>query len=259
MTLQEVHILLEERYSKYATKHFLKDDPISIPHRFSNRADIEIMAFFAATLAWGQRDTIIKSCLQLESLFDHAPFEFATGYTEHDLKRLERFVHRTFQPTDLLFCLDRLRAAFVQHTSLQQVFFPEPDVHNRHAVEHGIIRFHHWFFSPEYAPVRTRKHVATPARKSACKRLNMFLRWMVRSPVESVDFGLWHHVSPAQLICPCDLHVGRVARHLGLIRRHQNDWNTAIELTEQLRLLDPIDPIRFDIALFSMGVEERIR
>ncbi len=249
---------MEERYSKYATPDFLVEDPISIPHRFSTRADVEIMAFFAATLAWGQRATIIKSCLRLEELFDHAPYAFVTGHTEQDLKRLVRFVHRTFQPTDLLFFVNRLQEAYIQKGTLEQLFFPTPDRHNSKAVEQGLIRFHQWFFQPEYAPVRTRKHVATPARKSACKRLNMFLRWMVRHSSEHVDFGLWHHISPAQLICPCDLHVGRVARHIGLIHRHQNDWATALELTEQLRLLDPIDPVRFDLALFSMGVEERV-
>lgn len=243
--------LLDEIADRFNQPDFIPNDPISIPHRFNDAVDIEIAGFFAAILAWGQRVTIIRSCDRLMQLMGSSPHDFIVNHKPRDLKKLESFVHRTFNGTDLLYFVAFLQAHYRKHRSLEHLFVVEPE---ERTVEHGLVRFHREFFSlPDY-PARTRKHVATPERKSACKRLNMFLRWMVRSDDRGVDFGLWKRISPAQLVCPCDLHVERVARKLKLIQRKGMDWQTALELTENLRLLDPDDPVRYDFALFGIGI-----
>ena len=247
----ELKPFLDEMADRFNRKAFIVDDPISIPHRFSKRQDIEIAGLFAATLAWGQRRTIIRSCETLMALMDQAPHDFVLNHHDRDLVRVESFVHRTFNGTDLLYFLAFLRSHYRRRDTMEDLFVvpsSEP------TVEKGLIGFHEQFFGLPDFPERTRKHVATPARHSACKRLNMFLRWMVRRDDRGVDFGLWRRISPSQLVCPCDLHVERVARRLKLIRRRPLDWQTALELTESLRLLDPVDPVRYDFALFGMGI-----
>lgn len=243
--------LLDEVADRFNRPEFIVDDPISIPHRFTNPRDIEVAGLFAATLAWGQRITIIRSCQRLMQLMGDSPHDFIVNHRPRDLRKLESFVHRTFNGTDLLYFVAFLQWHYRNHPSLEDLFLVEPEASS---VEMGLIRFHRAFFSlPDY-PARTRKHVATPERKSACKRLNMYLRWMVRTDDRGVDFGLWKKISPSQLVCPCDLHVERVARKLGLIRRKGMDWQTALELTENLRLLDTLDPVRYDFALFGIGI-----
>ncbi len=256
MTTDSLREYLEEKADYYNTPAFIPDDPIAIPHEYSKLQDIEITGFWVAVLAWGQRKTILNKARELFSLMDNAPFDFIMNHTEKDLKPLLSFKHRTFNAEDTLYFIAFFRHYFSTHSSLEEAFgrgIAEQD----DTVENGLKSFHESFFDLPYAPGRTRKHVATPARNSACKRINMFLRWMVRKDDRGVDFGLWNTISPSQLVCPCDVHVDRVARRLGLITRKQTDWQTALQLTEQLRLLDPVDPVRYDFALFGLGLEDR--
>lgn len=246
----ELKAFLDEKSDHYNRPSFIEDDPVSIPHRFTLPQDIEIAGLFAAVLAWGKRVTIISKCNELMDRMDRSPYAFVTQHGPSDLKRLLRFKHRTFNDTDLLYFVSFMKWYFEEHRSLEDIFAGG-------SIEEGLTRFHHLFFSLEDHPPRTRKHISTPSRKSACKRLNMFLRWMVRCDDRGVDFGLWKRISPSVLICPCDVHVDRVARQLKLIRRKQTDWATAVELTTRLRRFDPLDPVRYDFALFGLGVEAR--
>ncbi len=246
--------LLERKFERYNRREFIADDPISIPHRFSRLQDIEIMGFWSAILAWGQRKTIINKCLELIRLMDGAPYDFILNHRPSDCKPFLDFRHRTFNDTDTLYFLHFFQHFDRQHDSLEEAVLAGMQPGDQ-TVEQALDGFHDLFCGLEDFPGRTRKHIASPRRKSACKRLNMFLRWMVRDDERGVDFGLWKRITPAQLVCPCDVHVERVARHLGLIRRPQTDWLTALELTSGLRLLDPTDPVKYDFALFGMGVE----
>lgn len=245
---------MDEKVDTYNRPDFITLDPISIPHQYTKQQDIEITGLWAAILAWGQRPTIINKCRELFAFMDNAPHDFILHHQEQDLKRFLSFKHRTFNATDTLYFIAWFRAYYQQHDSLEDAFLVSP-YHD--TVEEGLIRFHNSFFDLPEAPSRTHKHIATPARNSACKRMNMFLRWMVRKDDCGVDFGIWSKIKAKQLICPCDLHVDRVARKLGLITRKQTDWKTALELTEQLRRLDPQDPVKYDFALFGLGVVEK--
>ena len=235
---------------------FIANDPVSIPHLFSRKQDIEIAGFWAAILAWGQRRTIINKCKELFHLMDNAPYDFITQHKEDDLKVFERFKHRTFNATDTLYFIAFFKWYYQQYESLETAFTQGLKEYDKH-VESGLIDFHDLFFSLPDHPHRTRKHIATPARKSACKRINMFLRWMVRKDECGVDFGIWPNIKASQLVCPCDVHVDRVARRLGLISRQQTDWLAAVELTQNLRKFDAEDPVKYDFALFGLGVEEK--
>ena len=243
---------LDEKVDLYNRPEFIELDPIQIPHQFNKRQDIEIAGFFAATLAWGQRKTIIAKGKELMELMNNTPHDFILHHKSHDLKRISRFKHRTFNSTDLLYFISFFKDFYSKNNSLEEAFINS----NRKSLlmKDSLTQFHDLFFSLEHLPQRTRKHVATPARKSACKRINMFLRWMVRNDNRGVDFGLWKKISPAQLICPIDLHVERVARKLKLIKRNSVDWETAIELTNSLKKFDPSDPVKYDFALFGLGV-----
>ena len=243
---------LDEKADEFNRPRFIVNDPISVPRMFSKRQDVEIAGFFAAVLAWGQRVTIIRKCTELMSWMDNAPHEFILHHRDHDLKRFHDFRHRTFNSTDALYFIEALRSIYNRHASMEEVF-AIPDTES--TVERGLINFHHAFFSLPDHPHRTKKHLPTPERKSTCKRINMYLRWMVRNDTRGVDFGLWKKISPGQLVCPCDVHVDRVARKLKLIKRKQTDWQTALELTANLRKLDPADPVKYDFALFGLGVE----
>lgn len=247
---------LDEKFLQYNRPEFIEEDPILIPHQYKLLQDIEIAGFWAAVLAWGQRKTIINKCKELFLLMDNAPYDFILNHQEDDLKPFLHFKHRTFNATDTLYFIQFFKQFYQKYPSLEAAFLPEDNAECLD-MEQGLIHFHNQFFSLEDFPERTRKHIATPARKSACKRINMFLRWMVRSDDRGVDFGLWKNIQPAQLICPCDVHVDRVARKLGLVTRKQTDWLTAKELTENLRLLDPEDPVKYDFALFGLGVYEK--
>ncbi len=244
---------LEEKAAAYNRPAFINNDPISIPHRYEQRQDIEISGLVAAVLAWGQRKTIINKCTEFFALMDHAPYDFVLHHQENDLKPFEHFKHRTFNGTDALYFIEFFHRYYQHHASLEEAFTLGMDTHSQDTTQ-GLVHFHRLFFSLPDAPLRTRKHIATPERNSACKRINMFLRWMVRKDNCGVDFGLWHNIRPAQLICPCDLHVDRVARSLGLITRKPTDWQTALELTAKLKEFDPDDPVKYDFALFGLGV-----
>jgi uncharacterized protein (TIGR02757 family) len=251
MTKNKLKDFLNRKVDEYDQPSFIKDDPVCIPHLFTKKQDIEIAGFFAAIFAWGNRTIIINKSKQLMQLMDNAPYEFIQHYDEQDLKRLEGFKHRTFNYTDLLYFIDFFHHHYSKHKSLETAFTMYGD-----RVEEMLTSFHHYFFSLEHVPNRTRKHIASPEKNSTCKRLNMFLRWMVRQNSE-VDFGIWKKIKPSQLICPIDLHVARVAKRFNLLHRKQTDWNAALELTEYLRTLDPDDPVKYDFALFGLGVIEK--
>jgi uncharacterized protein (TIGR02757 family) len=251
---------LDEKVDLYNRADFIPLDPISIPHQFSRKQDVEIAGFFAATLAWGQRVTIINKCKDLLSMMDNTPYDFMRNHTLSDLKPFEKFKHRTFNATDALYFIESLSTYYKKHNSLENAFVgtQEQILKNpEFPIEAGLINFHNTFFSLRDYPKRTIKHVSTPARKSACKRLSMYLRWMVRHDDKGVDFGIWNKISPSQLVCPCDVHVERVARKLKIISRKGMNWQTALELTTNLRKLDAEDPVRYDFALFGLGIIER--
>lgn len=249
---------LDKAYSEFHSADFIHDDPIQIPHRFTEKRDIEIMAFLASILAWGQRKTIINSCNKLLNLFENKPYDFISSHSDEDLKKLIGFKHRTFNDTDLLYFVSFLKFHYNGAQSLEGAFTMKFKTNEEH-VGPALICFHNYFTSLDFFPSRTRKHIATPERKSACKRLNMFLRWMVRTDSEGVDFGLWKQIKPSQLLCPLDVHVENQARTLGLIRRKQRDFQTVVELTRALKEFDPEDPVKYDFALFGLGIAEKIR
>jgi len=247
---------LNRKTEEYNQPSFIKDDPVSIPHLFKRQPDIEIAGFFAAVFAWGNRTTIIKKSHELMQAMDMAPHQFILQHDDNALKKLLSFKHRTFNTTDLLYFIEFLKFHYSKHKSLETAFTRGMEM-NDATVENGLAGFHHYFFSLEHVPARTRKHIATPEKNSTCKRLNMFLRWMVRKDNCGVDFGIWNKLKPTDLIMPCDLHVDRVARKLKMITRKQTDWQTAVELTERLKEFDPTDPVKYDFALFGLGIEER--
>ena len=253
---QHIKDFLDEKVALFNRPNFIELDPISIPHRFSKKQDIEIAGFFAAILAWGQRKTILNKCNELLECMDNAPHDFMLNHTEGDLKAVLGFKHRTFNEVDALYFIHFLSWFYRHQDSLEKAFL----IGQTGAVdsmESMLTQFQRHFFSLEDAPSRTKKHISSPATRSACKRINMYLRWMVRQDNKGVDFGIWKQISPAQLICPCDLHVDRVGRKLGLITRKQTDWGTAVELTQVLRTFDAEDPVKYDFALFGLGVEEK--
>ncbi|MFZ1330361.1 MAG: TIGR02757 family protein [Chitinophagaceae bacterium] len=243
---------LNDKVELYNQPSFIKHDPISIPHLFSKKQDIEIAGFFAAIFAWGNRTTIIQKSKELMQLMDNAPYDFCLHHTPAQLIKLSEFKHRTFNTTDLLYFIEFFKQHYSKYKSLETAF----TMHGG-SVEKILTGFHQYFFSLEHVPARTKKHIATPERNSSCKRLNMYLRWMVRQDNKGVDFGIWKSISPSQLICPIDLHVARVARRFNILQRKQTDWQAALELSEYLRTLDPADPVKYDFALFGLGVMEK--
>lgn len=252
--IENLKEFLDSKVAQYNRPDFIENDPVSIPHLFSQKQDIEIMGFWAATLAWGQRITIINKCRELIGLMDGAPYDFIMNHREPDLKKLLQFKHRTFNDIDTLYFISFFRHHYERFESLEDAFIPAD---GNYTPFRGLGGFRSYFFSLSDHPLRTMKHVSSPAQKSTCKRLNMFLRWMVRKDDCGVDFGIWNKISQADLVCPCDLHVDRVGRKLGLITRKQTDWQTAVELTERLREFDPLDPVKYDFALFGLGIEEK--
>lgn len=253
--LTRLKSILDDRVALYNQPSFIENDPISIPHRYTLLQDIEITALWTSVFSWGLRKTIINKANELFLLMDNAPYDFIMHHSEEESKRLMQFVHRTFQPTDTLYFLHFFRNYYQNHDSLQSAF-TDYTKESSQSVKAMLSGFHHLFFDSEWAPQRTRKHVATPERGASCKRLNMFLRWMVRDDEHGVDLGLWKDISPADLMIPLDVHVQRVAHRLGLLKRNKSDWRGVEELTAQLRLMDPKDPVKYDYALFGMGVME---
>ncbi len=248
--------LLDHKAAQYNHPSFIPTDPISIPHSYHKRQDVEIAGFWAATLAWGQRPVTIRKCQQLLSMMDHAPHDFILHHQPTDLKPLQQFKHRTFNATDAHYFIRFLRHHYQQHDTLEEAFLVSTTP-AAPTIEGSLIHFHQQFFGLADAPAHTHKHIATPARQAACKRLNMYLRWMVRNDDNGVDLGLWQRIKPHQLICPCDVHVSRVARTLGLLQRKQTDWKAATALTQNLQKLCPEDPTKYDFALFGLGIEEQ--
>ena len=261
--VENLRAFLDSKVSQYNRPEFIANDPVSIPHLFTKKQDIEIMGLWAAILAWGQRVTIINKCRELITLMDGAPYDFIINHEEPDLKKLLHFKHRTFNDIDTLYFISFFRYHYERNESLESGFLPpsplkgEQKLGNYDVVERCLNHFRSYFFSLANFPHRTKKHISSPSQKSTCKRLNMFLRWMVRKDDCGVDFGIWNQIKPSELICPCDLHVDRVARKLNLVTRKQTDWQTAVELTERLREFDPTDPVKYDFALFGLGIEEK--
>lgn len=249
----EMRDFLEEKYQTYNRQAFIESDPIQIPRMFEESEDIEISGFLAATIAWGQRRTIISNMNRLLDRMNHTPHEFLLQSDEADLERFRDFKHRTFNGADCIFFLQSLKNIYEHHGGLRTLF-EEAYLKNRD-VREALVAFHETFFEIPYPP-RTRKHVADIRKKSSAKRLNMFLRWMVRQDNRGVDFGIWKRIRPAHLYMPLDVHSGKVARELGLLKRKQNDWQAVEELTEKMRQFDPRDPVKYDYALFGLGVFE---
>lgn len=284
-TIVELQDFLEKKVLEYNHPSFIAKDPVSVPHRFSKMQDIEIAGLFAAVFAWGNRTTIVRKSNELMKGMDDAPFDFIKNHGNTDLKRILHFKHRTFNSTDLLYFIRFLKSHYKKNNSLESAFLPgemtgikfnrfnaviknsgkyqqerlsNADLHGENEFARKALSiFYKRFFSLKNAPERTKKHIASPDRNSTCKRLNMYLRWMVRQDENGVDFGIWKKISAADLICPVDLHVARVARGFGLITRKQTDWQTAMELTSALREMDKTDPVKFDFALFGLGIMEK--
>ncbi len=249
----EIKDLLDEAYYRHNQRNFIQNDPIQIPHSYSKLQDIEITAFWTSMLAWGQRKTIINKSRDLFELMDHSPYDFILNHHEKDLKPFENFKHRTFQPTDCLYFIEFFKSYYSENDSLEDAFFRFYKKGDD-STKNMLTGFHELFFSLEFAPKRTQKHIATPARNSACKRLSMFLRWMVRNDQQGVDFGLWKKIPTSILLLPLDVHVRRVSTKLGLLERKQNDFKATLELTKNMRQFDPNDPVKYDFALFGLGL-----
>lgn len=241
---------LDEKYALFCRPEFIAEDPISIPHRFSKKEDIEISGFLSAIIAWGNRKSILKSAAKMMELMDNDPYAFVLHHSHADLKHFKDFVHRTFNDEDLMTIVQCLQELYKNHGGLESAF--KSGMNH----EESLRLFPKQFFQLE-VPRRVEKHIAKTEKGSAAKRLNMFLRWMVRDNTKGVDFGLWKGISPSALYIPLDVHSGNSARQLGLLDRKLNDWKAVVELTENLRSFDPIDPVKYDYALFGMGVIEK--
>ncbi len=252
MTNLEIKELLDEKYIAYCNPDFIQSDPISIPHQFDEKKDIEISGFISATIAWGQRTSIIKNANSAMQRMGHEPFRFVMEHSEKDLKLLDGFVHRTFNAEDLKQFVRSLKHIYSAHDSLEDVFLEGLNLDERN-VKSAISNFKHVFFQVPHQ-IRTQKHVADPMKGSSAKRINMFLRWMVRPADRGVDFGIWKRIPTSILSCPLDVHSGRNARDLGLLSRSQNDWKAVEELDASLRKFDANDPVKYDYALFGLGV-----
>lgn len=252
-TFSALKIFLDEKSAFYNQPHFIETDPIQIPRKFQNRQDLEIAAFLSATIAWGNRKSIIKSAEKMMALMDHTPSDFVRHHSDSDLQRLKKFVHRTFNGEDFIFFVKQLQRLYAEYSSMEDLFLQAAEASS---LQKSIHHFKNYFFEGNFN-TRTAKHISDPAKGSAAKRINMFLRWMVRKDHHGVDLGIWKELNPAQLSCPLDVHSGNVARKLGLLHRQQNDAKAVTELDHNLRKLDPKDPVKYDFALFGVGVFEK--
>ena len=248
--LEQIKALLDAKVQAFNSPSFIENDPVCIPHLFQKKEDIEIAGFFAATLAWGNRKSIIANSSDLLARMDNSPHDYIINHSAKDLQRLKKFVHRTFNDKDLLFFVRTLRNIYTKHNGLESAFMAKTPADLKTA----IINFRTLFLSVEHL-ARSEKHISNPAAKSSSKRLCMFLRWMVRKDKHGVDFGIWESLSPALLQLPLDVHTGFVSRELGLLKRKQNDWQAVEEITAVLRTFDPKDPVKYDFALFGLGIE----
>ena len=243
---------LDAKVIQYNNATFIDSDPIQIPYRYSLKEDIEISGFLTATISWGNRKSIINNANRMMNLLGNSPFDFIMSHEESDLERLQNFVHRTFNGTDLIQFIKSLNHIYTHHVGLEHIFALKAE---KHSLQNSISYFKSVFFEIEHTS-RTQKHISDPLKNSAAKRINMFLRWMIRNDNTGVDFGIWKKLSPSHLSCPLDVHSGNVARKLGLLTRKQNDSKALAELDASLRKLDPHDPVKYDYALFGLGVFE---
>ena len=243
---------LDEKVALYNNSSFIETDPIQIPHLFTLKEDIEIAGFLVATIAWGNRKSIVKNGHRLMELMGNSPYDFVMGFSHKNSELLTGFVHRTFNGDDFVYFIKALQNIYQNHNGLESIFTKN---RNEKSIQEAIHNFKKIFFELPHLP-RTEKHISDPMKNSAAKRLNMFLRWMVRRDNAGVDFGIWKGISPSLLSCPLDVHSGNVARKLGLLKRKQNDAKAVIELDSSLRLLDFQDPVKYDFALFGLGVFE---
>ena len=252
MTKTELKEFLDEKVIQYNNPTFIESDPIQIPHQFSIKEDIEIAGFLTATIAWGNRKSIIKNAINMMDLLGNSPFDFVINHKPHHLDTIEHFVHRTFNTDDFKYFIAALQHIYKNHNGLENVF---SKYSTSNSTQPAIHHFKTMFFEIPHSQ-RTQKHISDPLKGSAAKRINMFLRWMVRNDTVGVDFGLWKSLTPTQLSCPLDVHSGNVARKLDLLTRKQNDAKALAELDSSLRLLDKNDPVKYDFALFGLGVFE---
>ncbi|MEZ4975487.1 MAG: TIGR02757 family protein [Flavobacteriaceae bacterium] len=253
MKHQDLKDFLDSKVVEYNHPRFIETDPIQVPHTFKIKEDIEIAGFLTASIAWGNRKSIIHNAYRMMQLLDRAPYDFIMNHKEDDLERLLPFVHRTFNGDDFIQFIKSLQHIYTNHGGLEHIF----SVHAEpYSLQRAIHEFKKTFFEINHLR-RTQKHLSDPLKGSAAKRLNMFLRWMVRDDNSGVDFGLWKKLNPSQLSCPLDVHSGNVARKLGLLHRKQNDAKALEELDASLRRLDPNDPVKYDFALFGLGVFEK--
>ena len=252
MNKQELKDFLDAKVEQYNNPKFIESDPIQIPHQYSLKEDIEISAFLTATIAWGNRKMIIKNAHRMITLMGDSPYDFVMNHKAHHLDCLDGFVHRTFNAKDLKYFIKSLKNIYLNHGGMESIF--DKSV-TQTSIQPAIHEFKSIFFSIDH-PMRTQKHVGDPIKGSAAKRLNMMLRWFIRNDNAGVDFGIWKNISPSILSCPLDVHSGNVARKLGLLKRKQNDAKALSELDNELRELDPFDPVKYDFALFGLGVFE---
>lgn len=252
ITKKDLKDFLDSKVAAYNNPRFIESDPIQIPHQFTQKEDIEIAGFLTATIAWGNRKSIINNAKRMVQLLDNSPYDFVINHKDSDLKTLLPFVHRTFNGEDFIQFIQSLQHIYKTHQGLENVFSQHATIH---FMQNAIHQLKQCFFEIPHLP-RTQKHISDPMKNSAAKRINMFLRWMVRNDNAGVDFGIWQSLSPSQLSCPLDVHSGNVARKLGLLNRTQNDAKALQELDNALRQFDPEDPVKYDFALFGLGVFE---
>ncbi len=252
MNALKVKEFLNHKVRQYNTLSYIETDPIQIPHRFTQKEDIEVAAFLTSIIAWGKRSMIINSAGKMMQLMDNSPYDFVVNHTSKDLDSVKGFVHRTFKGVDFSFFIQSLKNIYIKHSGLEFLFATHI---KQGSVKYAIHEFKKVFFEIPY-PIRTTKHIADPMKNSAAKRINMFLRWMVRQDNCGVDFGIWNTICPSVLSCPLDVHSGNIGRKLGLITRKQNDWKALEELDSHLRAFDDKDPAKYDYALFGLGVFE---
>ncbi len=253
VNLENLKEFLDEKVNRYNLPEFIESDPIQVAKKFSEKKDIEIAGFLTATISWGNRPAIIKNALRMMDLLENSPHEFVTNASDFEMESLRKFVHRTFNGDDLVYFVRAIKNIYLQHGGMQEVF--ENGFQNSGTIYGALEHFHKLFYEP--GGERTKKHVSNVAKGASAKRLNMYLRWMCREDRAGVDFGLWRRIPPSALMLPLDLHTGNVGRKLGLLQRRTNDWKAVEEITSALRTFDPDDPIKYDFALFGLGVFEK--
>ncbi len=256
MKLENLKQYLDSECNRYSNLSFIQDDPISIPHQFSLKQDIEIIGLWIALLAWGNRKSILSSGRRLTELMDSSPYDFIKNHNDVDRARFEKFVHRTFNGEDAIYFLEFFQNYYADHESLESAFSSGLSEEDKN-VAPALIHFRNVFIKYANSPRRSLKHISTPENNSRCKRLLMFLRWMVRRDINGVDFGIWRQIKPSQLLMPLDVHVGKIARQLGMLKREQSDWKAVLELSQFCSKLDPLDPVKYDFALFGLGISQK--